>query len=115
MERGDGWGPVLHCRCGRGIGAAMTGLFFAVLMPFLSGCAPIAADDKGANQSLVEIGELSLEEGESLENLGNKTEANKSYRKALWAFRYHEKLTGEQPFLMEEALDGVDRTSGPKR
>lgn len=83
----------------------------------LAGCPEQYQDDKGANQSLVEIGELSLEQGESLESEGRTAEANVAYRRALWAFRYHEKLTSEQPFLLDEALDGIKRTTpaGGKR
>ncbi len=66
--------------------------------------------DLGANQSLVEIGELSLEEAEALEGQGRTAEANVAYRKALWAFRYHQRLTDDEPFLMEVALEGVERT-----
>lgn len=82
---------------------------------FMSGCAANFGDDKGANQSLVEIGELSLEQGEALEDQGKMGEANIAYRKALWAFRYHERLTGEQPFLLDEALDGAERTTRQSR
>lgn len=79
-----------------------------------AGCAAIADEDMGANQSLVEIGEHSLEQGEALEGQGRGAEANVSYRRALWAFRYHEQLTGEQPFLLDEALEGAERTA-PRR
>lgn len=75
------------------------------------GCPEQYTDDKGANQSLVEIGELSLEQGEALENAGRVAEANMAYRRALWAFHYHEKLTKEQPFLLDEALGGIERTA----
>ncbi len=100
-------------------GGAMGGLMRPALLACLcsslfslSGCAETMTVDKGANQSLVEIGERSLEEAESLENRGLTRDANIAYRRALWAFRYHEKLTGEQPFLLDEALDGTKRTVG---
>lgn len=76
----------------------------------MAGCASIQTNDLGANQSLVEIGEDSLERGEALESDNRRREANAAYRRALWAFRYHEKLTGEQPLLTDEALDAVKRT-----
>lgn len=78
---------------------------------FCGGCAGEKPGDLGANQSLVEIGELSLEQGESLERQGKTAEANVAYRKALWAFRYHERLTREEPFLTDEAVEGVRRTA----
>ena len=87
----------------------------AILCAALAGCSDIPEPDKGANQSLVEIGEHSLEEAESLENKGRKGEALAAYRRSLWAFRYHEQLTGEEPFLLEEALEGIRRTEGRKR
>ncbi len=61
------------------------------------------------NLSLVEIGERSLESAERFENAGNLREAEISYRRALWAFGYHEKLTGEQPLLLDEAEEGARR------
>ncbi len=90
-------------------------LLAALHIPFLAGCVEGATEDRGANQSLVEIGELSLEEAEGLEGQGRTAEANVSYRKALWAFRYHQQLTNEEPFLMEEALEGIKRTGGKGR
>lgn len=69
----------------------------------------------GAHQSLVEIGEHSLERAEELESRGRSVDANVAYRRALWAFRYHERLTGEQPFLLDEALEGVERTAPRRR
>ncbi|MCD8349122.1 MAG: hypothetical protein LUC93_00735 [Planctomycetaceae bacterium] len=81
----------------------------------LSGCADIPEPDKGANQSLVEIGERSLEEGEALESEGRKAEAQAAYRRSQWAFRYHEHLTGEEPFLLEEAIEGIKRTETRRR
>lgn len=68
-------------------------------------------DQTGAHQSLVEIGERSLEMAESLEDRGKTGEANAAFRRAIWAFTYHQHLTGEEPFLMDEAVDGVRRTS----
>ncbi len=77
----------------------------------LAGCfPPPAANDQGAHQSLVEIGERALETAEELENKDETAEANLYYRRALWAFRYHEQLTGEEPLLLEEALEGKKRT-----
>ncbi|MCD8138380.1 MAG: hypothetical protein LUE17_01135 [Planctomycetaceae bacterium] len=81
----------------------------------LAGCADMPEPDKGANQSLVEIGERSLEEAEALESEGRKAEAQAAYRRSQWAFRYHEHLTGEEPFLLEEALEGVKRTEARRR
>lgn len=82
----------------------------ACLAVFAGGCSDTPLDDRGANHSLVEIGERSLEQGESLEATGNRSDANIAYRKALWAFKYHQQLTGEEPFLMEEAVEGMKRT-----
>lgn len=85
--------------------------FFIILL-FLSGCEKISdLDQAGAHQSLVEIGERSLELAELKENDNQIAEANASFRRALWAFEYHEHLTGEEPLLMEEARDGVERTT----
>lgn len=82
-----------------------------ILSLLCGGCAGDKPHDLGANQSLVEIGELSLEQGESLERQGRTAEANVAYRKALWAFRYHERLTREEPFLTDEAIEGAQRTA----
>lgn len=68
-----------------------------------------------ANLSLVEIGERSLESAERFEAAGNTRDAEISYRRALWAFGYHEKLTGEQPILMDEAEEGARRLAGTRR
>lgn len=68
-------------------------------------------DQKGAHQSLVEIGERSLEVAETMERDGQYPDAHASYRRALWAFNYHEHLTGEEPLLLEEAQEGVERTA----
>lgn len=92
--------------------AAMVTVIVAL---FIGGCSDIPEPDKGANQSLVEIGEHSLEEAERLEMQGKRGEASAAYNRSLWAFRYHEQLTGEEPFLLEEALDGIKRTGGRGR
>lgn len=68
-------------------------------------------DQKGANQSLVEIGERAIENADTLESEGRASEANLSYKRALWAFRYHQHLTGEEPLLLDEALEGMERTA----
>lgn len=85
-------------------------LLFSLTLLLPCGCERSggAAD---ANQSLVEIGEYSLEEGEWLENAGRKPEANQAFRKAIWAFGYHQQLTGEEPLLLYEARQGVQRTA----
>jgi hypothetical protein len=92
----------------------------AVCAALLSACALCAGcpeakdlDQKGANQSLVEIGERAIENGETLEGEGRASEANISYKRALWAFRYHQHLTGEEPLLLDEAVEGVERTAKP--
>jgi len=90
-------------------------LFVTGMSLGLAGCSKDETLDHGANQSLVEIGERSLEEGEAFEGRGRTRDANMAYRRALWAFRYHERLTGEQPFLLDEALDGAKRTAGSGR
>ncbi len=77
---------------------------------FFAGCDSMQEPDRGAHQSLVEIGERSLEQAERLENGGRRAEANSQYKRALWAFTYHERLTGEEPFLLDDALDGIART-----
>ncbi len=68
-----------------------------------------------ANLSLVEIGERSLESAERLEASGNLNDAEASYKRAVWAFGYHERLTGEQALLMDEAKEGVIRLSRGRR
>ncbi len=91
---------------------------FRLLLPLLLLCVAIIpgcfsspnANDQGAHQSLVEIGERALETAEELENQSESAEANLYFRRALWAFRYHEQLTGEEPLLLEEALEGKRRT-----
>ncbi|MDR3078029.1 MAG: hypothetical protein LBV15_04615 [Planctomycetota bacterium] len=89
--------------------AALAALMFCFA---LSGCAGPAGPDIGRGQSLIEIGEQSLEQAEELERRGRAAEANILYRRALWAFGYHEQLTREQPFLMDEARTGASRTAG---
>ncbi len=81
----------------------------------LSGCSEQRESHMSANLSLVEIGERSLETADRYESAGNLRDANISYRRALWAFGYHEKLTGEQPLLLDEAEEGARRTAPPKR
>lgn len=100
--------------CGRPRGAwarALSCLLCLALSLALAGCGEEPEPDKGANQSLVEIGERSLEHAEELEGSDRKVESNLAYKRALWAFRYHEQLTGEEPFLLDEALDGMERTA----
>ncbi len=84
-----------------------------LLAPAITGCEELKEPDRGANQSLVEIGERSLELAEELEGEGRRAEANVQYKRSLWAFKYHERLTGEEPFLLDDALDGIART-GPR-
>jgi hypothetical protein len=88
--------------------AALPLIFF-----LLAGCAG-GAGNRGRSQSLVEIGEQSLERAEAGERLNRPAEANVLYRRALWAFRYHERLTGEQPLLLDDALAGAKRTARPQ-
>ncbi|MDR2391691.1 MAG: hypothetical protein LBE84_08455 [Planctomycetota bacterium] len=66
-------------------------------------------------RSLIEIGEESLDQAEILERQKRLAEANILYRRALWAFRYHERLTSEQPFLLDDSLAGVQRTASPEQ
>lgn len=68
-----------------------------------------------ANLSLVEIGERSLESAERLESAGNLSDAEASYKRAVWAFGYHERLTGEQALLMDEAKEGAARLGRRRR
>ncbi len=68
-----------------------------------------------ANLSLVEIGERSLESAERFEAAGHWRDADISYRRALWAFSYYERLTGEQPLLLDEAKDGARRLAARAR
>ena len=101
----------LHC----GFRQSLPGRLLAVLaaLAFLfaaSGCQPETEPDRGANQSLVEIGERSMEEAEVLEAQGKIGNAHLAYKRSLWAFEYHEKLTGEEPLLLDEVLDGLERT-----
>ncbi|MDR0362791.1 MAG: hypothetical protein LBJ46_08940 [Planctomycetota bacterium] len=91
-------------------------------LPLLLACAlalpgcPGAEPSRPVNTlSLVEIGERALENGERQEAAGRRDEARESYRRALWAFRYHERLTGEQPLLLDEAVRGANRASGRRR
>lgn len=91
-----------------------TGLSFCLAAAFClfpPGCEQMGdIDQQGANQSLVEIGERALETGEEKEREGRKSEAHMAYKRALWAFRYHQQLTGEEPFLLDDALEALNRT-----
>lgn len=75
-----------------------------------SGCDATSSPVDSSRQSLVEIGEHALEEAERLELDGRLADANQAYRKALWAFSYHQHLTREEPLLADEAEAGVRRT-----
>ena len=81
----------------------------------LSGCPDDEERHMSTNLSLVEIGERSLESAERFEAAGNYRDADISYRRALWAFDYHEKLTGEQPILLDEAAEGARRLAGRRK
>jgi hypothetical protein len=81
----------------------------------LSGCTEEEHGHMSANLSLVEIGERSLESAERLEAAGNLGDAEASYKRAVWAFGYHERLTGEQALLMDEAKEGVSRLNHRRR
>ncbi|MDR1533545.1 MAG: hypothetical protein LBU64_00370 [Planctomycetota bacterium] len=94
-------------------GRLFAGILILLGLAWSPGCSEAAGGGRGLNQSLLEIGELSLEQAEKLEARGKSGEANILYRRALWAFRYHERLTGEQPFLLDDARDGARRTKGP--
>lgn len=86
-----------------------------VLCLAASGCAGTSVPDIGRGRSLIEIGEESLERAENLEKSNRAAEANVMYRRALWAFGYHEQLVREQPFLMDEARAGAARTAAAAR
>lgn len=91
-------------------------VFLILLCPlFLAGCPDPGPNRSGAGLSLVEIGERALENGERLEDSGRVAEAEESYRRALWAFRYHHRLTGEHPPLMDEAMQASRRVSRRRR
>lgn len=92
----------------------MTALLAAACSAF-AGCPGEQPGHMSANLSLVEIGERSLESAERFEAAGNLKDADISYRRALWAFRYHEKLTGEQAILMDEAREGAERLGRRQR
>lgn len=79
------------------------------LMSVVLGCKSQSDDTLGPGLSLVEIGERSVESGERLARQGNKSEAATAYRRAIWAFNYHESLTGTQPILLDDAKDGLRR------
>ncbi|MDR1611271.1 MAG: hypothetical protein LBT97_00640 [Planctomycetota bacterium] len=87
-------------------------LILLFLHPLVAaGCSDPGANRDGAGLSLVEIGERALENGERQADSGRVVEARESYRRALWAFRYHKRLTGEQPLLMDEAIEASKRFS----
>lgn len=94
------------------IAVAVAFAFCSCLFP---GCSENNPDGQALGWSLVEIGEQSLDQAEMLEKQKRLAEANILYRRALWAFRYHERLTGEQPFLLDDSLAGVRRTAPAKR
>ena len=90
-------------------------LLAAACLTILPGCLEAESSHMSANLSLVEIGERSLESAERFEAAGNPRDAEISYRRALWAFGYHERLTGEQPILMDEAEEGARRLAAERR
>jgi hypothetical protein len=89
---------------------ALVATVLALCTLLLPGCENTPLPDKGANQSLVGIGEQLLDRAESLENNNRSGEANATYRRALWAFTYHQQLTGEAPLLLDDARNGIERT-----
>lgn len=92
----------------------------AMALPLMGGCPPeklpgartlglgreVSPD---RDRTLLDIGERSLDTGERLEEQGFRQGALEAYERAVWAFRYHERLTGDTPLLMEDALDSVER------
>ena len=82
----------------------------AALGLFAAGC-PERNPDRTvrANLSLVEIGERSLDAGERLEREGKRAESLTMYKRADWAFSYHEALTGETPLFLDDAREKVSR------
>ncbi len=63
----------------------------------------------GKRLSLVEIGEQALDAGLEHEEAGRYREALADYDRALWAFRYHQRLTGREPLLMQDAQESARR------
>jgi len=87
----------------------------AALVLLAAGCPESNPDRTArANLSLVEIGERALDNGERLEREGKRAEALAMYRRADWAFSYHESLTGETPLFLDDARDKVARLGGDR-
>lgn len=84
-------------------------LLLVASVTLLPGCPETDTRHMSSGLSLVEIGERSLESAERFQMAGNREAAGKSYRRALWAFSYHQRLTGEEPLLMDDAVMGVRR------
>ena len=82
---------------------------FCWVLLFFCGCAENNAGTFNSGLSLVEIGERSFELGERYEDEGNASPALIAYQRSVWAFKYHEALTGNQPLLLDEAMAGVKR------
>lgn len=95
------------------------GQIFATLLfsLLLTGCpfpvGPTAHRPHGGEDpsrlALLDIGERALEDGERQTREGQIQAALASYRKALWAFEYHQRLTGESPLFLEEVQDSIRR------
>ena len=63
-------------------------------------------------QSLRSIGEQALRAAEEFEDAGRLDAARALYSRAVWAFGYQFRLTGEEPLLLEAARDGLERSGG---
>lgn len=88
-----------------------------LLLAASGGCvAPTSGGREGAavpsRLSLIDIGERAMETGERLEDEELHLGALEAYRRALWAFEYHYRLTGREPLFLVEARESVARMEG---
>ena len=87
-------------------------LFLLAALVFSPGCNGKGGDkDPEAERrlSLTEIGERALGTGEMLEEQGLHRGALEAYERAVWAFVYHERLTGTAPLLLDDARENLTR------
>lgn len=98
--------------------ASLRFALFALLAAATAGCElsaePAPSHEVSPHLSLTDIGEHSVATAESLEEDGLTAGALEAYRRALWAFEYHQTLTGRPPLLLEEARAGVARLERKK-
>lgn len=94
---------------GRRYAIALVGCLLVAGSGCNGGWSAKAPADTWRQRSLIEIGERAIDTAEKLEAQELHLGALEAYRRAVWALRYHETLTGTPPLLLAEAEDGVRR------